>query len=53
MCCWVYKPKGVEMIDREEMKSIVNTNPDGIGIAYTKNGQLNFAKGFMTFAVSQ
>lgn len=49
MCCWVYKPKGVEMIDREEMKSIVNTNPDGIGIAYTKNGQLNFAKGFMTF----
>lgn len=49
MCCWVYKPKGVEMIDREEMVNIVNTNPDGIGIAYTNNGELHYAKGFMTF----
>lgn len=50
MCCWVYKPKGVDMISREEMEKIVVANPDGIGIAYTYNGSLYFAKGFMSFA---
>lgn len=49
MCTWLYKPKNVEMVDDEEILSMYTKNPDGIGIAYTFNGTVKYAKGFMTF----
>ena len=49
MCIIVYKPKGIKMPDRKQLKVCWSNNPDGAGYMYPSNDQVIIKKGFMTF----
>lgn len=49
MCIIVAKKKGVEMPEKEVLKSCFTSNSDGAGIMWNENGVVNIRKGFMTW----
>lgn len=48
MCVIVYKPSGIPMPDKEILRYCWDSNPDGAGVIWREDGNLNFQKGLMT-----
>lgn len=49
MCIAIYKPKGVEIPNKETLNRCFNRNKDGAGFAIYRDSKINLHKGFMTF----
>lgn len=49
MCVIAVKPKGVDLPKDDVLQSMWNTNKDGAGFMYNRNGKVHIKKGFMTF----
>ncbi len=47
MCILIAKPKGVTMPKTSVLKECWENNPDGAGIAWSKDGKVSIEKGFM------
>lgn len=47
MCVIAAKPAGVKMPTREQIQTMWYNNPDGAGIMYVLDGQVNIDKGYM------
>lgn len=49
MCIIVSKEKGIEMPSKEILERCFESNPDGAGFMYERNGKVQIRKGFMSF----
>lgn len=49
MCVIIYKPTGVKMPSRQDLKSCFEHNPDGAGYMLPINGKVIIRKGFMDY----
>ena len=49
MCVIVYKPKNQKLPDKTILKNCWENNDDGAGYMFTKNNQVYFKKGFISF----
>lgn len=49
MCIIIAKNSGVNLPSKKILKSCFNSNPDGAGIMYNRDGKVNIEKGFMGF----
>jgi glutamine phosphoribosylpyrophosphate amidotransferase len=49
MCIIVYKPKGIEMPDKDTLKECWNCNSDGAGFAVSDGEKITVHKGYMKF----
>ena len=50
MCIILYKPSGVNLPDKQVLKTCFTNNPDGAGYMYAHKGQVHIRKGFMDFS---
>lgn len=50
MCVVVAKEKGIEMPDRNTLKTCFKHNPDGAGIMWNQENAVHIRKGFMTWS---
>ena len=49
MCVAIFKPKNVQVPDRNTLNRCFDKNPDGAGFAIYRNNKIEIHKGFMDF----
>lgn len=50
MCIIAYKPKDIEMPDKQILLNCFNRNPDGAGYMFAEDNKVKIKKGFMSFS---